>query len=210
MLSRVWLGKAGAMHGIAQDATPFRFNEQDTRRHTLENSFEQRAITITVTSRCIAVSLGRSSRRTSISVGLLPTTRHMVGDKWQVRTTGKVDKLTRQPVKGRRDPIWGDGRDALLAHGTSFLLQDRLMNCSDYSTAWICKRCGLLSSLGYDTSDDLGLGPTSQTSSSPPGRTEFSSSVKMRGPRGGILSTVFRYLVAELMAMGIKIALQAE
>ena len=25
--------------------------------------------------------------------------RHMVGDKWQVRTTGKVDKLTRQPVK---------------------------------------------------------------------------------------------------------------
>ncbi|CAH7669086.1 hypothetical protein BY996DRAFT_4574696 [Phakopsora pachyrhizi] len=40
-------------------------------------------------------------------------------------------------------------RDALLAHGTLFLLQDRLMNCLDYSTAWICKRCGLLVSLGY-------------------------------------------------------------
>lgn len=25
--------------------------------------------------------------------------RHMVGDKWQVRTTGRVDQLTRQPVK---------------------------------------------------------------------------------------------------------------
>ncbi|KAI8443627.1 hypothetical protein BY996DRAFT_6427196 [Phakopsora pachyrhizi] len=69
----------------------------------------------------------------------------MVGDKWQVRTTGKVDQLTRQPVKGRRR---GGGirfgemeRDALLAHGTLFLLQDRLMNCLDYSTAWICKRC---------------------------------------------------------------------
>lgn len=25
--------------------------------------------------------------------------RHMVGDKWQVRTTGPVDQLTHQPVK---------------------------------------------------------------------------------------------------------------
>jgi len=41
-------------------------------------------------------------------------------------------------------------RDALLAHGTSFLLQDRLMNCSDYSTAWVCRRCGSLISLGFD------------------------------------------------------------
>jgi DNA-directed RNA polymerase I subunit RPA2 len=41
-------------------------------------------------------------------------------------------------------------RDALIAHGTSFLLQDRLMNCSDYSTAWVCRNCGSLISLGYD------------------------------------------------------------
>lgn len=41
-------------------------------------------------------------------------------------------------------------RDALLAHGTSFLLQDRLMNCSDYSTSWICRTCGSLISLGFD------------------------------------------------------------
>lgn len=27
--------------------------------------------------------------------------RHMVGDKWQVRTTGRVDQTTRQPVKVR-------------------------------------------------------------------------------------------------------------
>jgi len=42
-------------------------------------------------------------------------------------------------------------RDALLAHGTSFLLQDRLMNCSDYSTGWVCRTCGSLISLGYDS-----------------------------------------------------------
>jgi DNA-directed RNA polymerase I subunit RPA2 len=48
-------------------------------------------------------------------------------------------------------------RDALIAHGTSFLLQDRLMNCSDYSTAWVCRTCGSLVSLGYE---DVSLGET--------------------------------------------------
>lgn len=43
-------------------------------------------------------------------------------------------------------------RDALIAHGTSFLLQDRLMNCSDYSTAWVCRNCGSLITLGFDQS----------------------------------------------------------
>ncbi len=46
-------------------------------------------------------------------------------------------------------------RDALIAHGTSYLLQDRLMNCSDYSLAWVCRTCGSLISLGHD---DVSLG----------------------------------------------------
>lgn len=46
-------------------------------------------------------------------------------------------------------------RDALIAHGTSYLLQDRLMNCSDYSTAWVCRTCGSIISLGFD---DVKLG----------------------------------------------------
>ncbi len=55
----------------------------------------------------------------------------------QVRTTGPIDILTHQPVKGRKRAggiRFGEmERDSLLAHGTSFLLQDRLLNCSDRS-----------------------------------------------------------------------------
>ena len=70
----------------------------------------------------------------------------MVNDKFQARTTGPVVSTTGQPIKGRSK---GGGirvgemeRDSLLAHGTAFLLQDRLMNCSDYTKAAICRTCG--------------------------------------------------------------------
>uniref|UniRef100_A0A914DAP6 DNA-directed RNA polymerase n=1 Tax=Acrobeloides nanus TaxID=290746 RepID=A0A914DAP6_9BILA len=35
-------------------------------------------------------------------------------------------------------------RDALIAHGSAFCLQDRLFNCSDRDSAYICRRCGSL------------------------------------------------------------------
>ncbi len=72
--------------------------------------------------------------------------RHMVGDKFQVRTTGPVHDLTRQPIKGRKRAggiRFGEmERDALIAHGGAYLLQDRLVNCSDYGLCWGCRGCG--------------------------------------------------------------------
>lgn len=88
--------------------------------------------------------------------------RHMVSDKWQVllkhnkfnlkqnnllifyqvRSTGPVDAVTKQPVKGRKKGGGGRvgemERDALISHGTPFLMQDRFMDCSDKSTVSIC------------------------------------------------------------------------
>ena len=71
--------------------------------------------------------------------------RHMVSDKFQVRTTGPIDILTHQPVKGRKRAggiRFGEmERDSLLAHGSSFILQDRLLNCSDRSFVSMQGRC---------------------------------------------------------------------
>ena len=142
-------------------------------------------------------------------------------------------------------------RDALIAHGTSFLLQDRLMNCSDYSTAWVCRTCGSLISLGYD---DVSLGERvvgtgARLRPSGPGgeycrvcraaaeaederarralatgqsgaqgrnglRVAISSQqVLGSATKGGDLDIVaipyvFRYLCAELAAMGIAVSLE--
>lgn len=66
----------------------------------------------------------------------------------QVRSTGPVNPVTRQPIKGRK---FGGGirfgemeRDALLAHGAAYLLHDRLHTCSDYTVMEVCSACGSL------------------------------------------------------------------
>ena len=76
--------------------------------------------------------------------------RHMVDDKYQARERADrdsgVDPLTGQPVKGRKK---GGGirvgemeRDALIAHGTLQVGQDRLLRSSDLGVTRTCGACG--------------------------------------------------------------------
>ncbi|KAF9464822.1 DNA-directed RNA polymerase I polypeptide 2 [Collybia nuda] len=160
MLVESMAGKAGAMHGLAQDATPFKFSEEDTAIDYFGeqllaagyNYYGNEPMYSGITGQEFAADI-------YLGVVYYQRLRHMVLDKFQVRTTGPVDPVTRQPVKGRKRAggiRFGEmERDALIAHGTSFLLQDRLMNCSDYSTTWVCRTCGSLISLGYE---DISLG----------------------------------------------------
>lgn len=142
-------GKSGALHGLAQDCTPFKFKDKEGETaveyfgHQLKragyNYYGNEPMYSGITGEELAADI-------YIGVVYYQRLRHMVNDKFQVRTTGPVTPLTGQPIKGRAK---GGGirvgemeRDALLAHGTAFLLQDRLMNCSDYTKASICKACG--------------------------------------------------------------------
>eukprot|EP00897_Mesotaenium_endlicherianum_P006739 jgi/Mesen1/6093/ME000031S05363 len=142
--------------------------------------------------------------------------RHMVSDKFQVRSTGPVNTLTQQPVKGRK---FGGGirfgemeRDALLSHGAAYLLHDRLHSCSDYHTTHVCSKCGSL--LGAeivpqtgDTAATLGLGLGAS------GDTSRKKVVACRvcrtaaGVESVAMPYVFKYLSAELAAMNIKLSL---
>jgi DNA-directed RNA polymerase I subunit RPA2 len=47
--------------------------------------------------------------------------------------------------------------------------EDRLMNCSDYSTAWVCRTCGSLISLGYEDVSVGGVLAGTTASSAPSG-----------------------------------------
>ena len=140
-------GKAGALHGLAQDSSPWRFSEQDTAgsyfgeqlRCAGYNYHGNEPMYSGVTGCEFAADIYQG-------VVFYQRLRHMVNDKFQVRTTGPVTPLTGQPIKGRAK---GGGirvgemeRDALLAHGCAYLLQDRLLGCSDYKKEWVCKVCG--------------------------------------------------------------------
>lgn len=216
-------GKAGALHGVAQDATPFKFSDKDRPVDYFGEQLRAAGYNYYGNEPMYSGITGEEFHA-DIYLGLVyyQRLRHMVNDKFQVRTTGPVDPLTRQPVKGRKRAggiRFGEmERDALIAHGTSFLLQDRLMNCSDYSTAWVCRNCGSLVSLGFE---EVGGGQGMQEycricdehkhEHAEEKSKEKGVGVVMRGgEKKGRMDVVpvpyvFRYLCAEMACMGIKL-----
>lgn len=130
--------------------------------------------------------------------------RHMIKDKAQARAHGPIDVLTRQPIKGRKK---GGGirlgemeRDALIAHGVSFILKERLMLSSDCSPGFVCETCGSL--LGcYEVEDPLYHEQTKRCV----GCEGAGASARVKRIQ---VPFVLRYLTNELSAMNIKLSFQ--
>lgn len=233
-------GKSGALHGLAQDCTPFTFSEQHTAADFFGDQLRVAGYNYHGNEPMYSGITGREfAADIYLGVVYYQRLRHMVNDKFQVRTTGPVTPLTGQPVKGRSK---GGGirvgemeRDALLAHGTAFLLQDRLMNCSDAQRAWICRSCGSFLATQTIVSQ---FSNRARTGKAAAGNTGADAIVRCRacareavfedskakmwedgsGRRfvGGANTTmvdvpgVLRYLDVELAAMGVKMKYQIE
>ncbi|CAK6962407.1 DNA-directed RNA polymerase I subunit RPA2 [Scomber scombrus] len=208
MLIESMAGKSGALHGLSHDATPFTFSEEDAALEYFGKMLRAGGYNYYGTERLYS-GLSGLELEADIFIGVVyyQRLRHMVSDKFQVRTTGARDKVTNQPVGGRN--IQGGirfgemERDALLAHGSSFLLHDRLFNCSDRSVAQVCVDCGsLISPLLEKPPPYWSAMLHRKTVCTLCGKSDSIDSVSV--------PYVFRYFVAELAAMNIKVKLDVK
>lgn len=81
--------------------------------------------------------------------------KHMVLDKMHARGMGPRQLITRQPTEGRSRNgglrVGEMERDCLIAYGTSNLIYERLMISSDPFEVQVCRKCGLLGYINYQT-----------------------------------------------------------
>lgn len=145
---------------------------------------------------------------------LIPHSCILLRPSLQVRSTGPINPLTRQPVKGRK---LGGGirlgemeRDSLLAHGAAYLLHDRLHTCSDYCTVQMCAECGSLISTVSQPMDSSILGRVGTQDASNRPTTICRIHNSSRNVVTVAMPYVFKYLVSELAAMNIKVTLDVK
>eukprot|EP00795_Rhopilema_esculentum_P014271 gene14271-5300_t len=206
MLIESMAGKSASLHGITHDSTPFKFSEEKTAIDFFGNLLTKAGYNYFGNERLYSGTDGRELEA-DIFVGIVyyQRLRHMVADKFQVRTTGPIDQLTHQPVGGRKRQggiRFGEmERDALISHGSAMLLHDRLMNCSDETTAHICTKCGsLLSPILDKPPNELAAVSSQEKRRWSCLQCKSTNSIKEL-----TIPYVFRYLVAELATMNINV-----
>jgi DNA-directed RNA polymerase I subunit RPA2 len=225
MLVESMAGKAGALHGMFQDATPFSFHESGEQISVDYFGEQLRAAGYNYYgSEPLYSGVSGCLMQADLYIGVVyyQRLRHMVSDKYQVRATGPVNPLTRQPIKGRKK---GGGirlgemeRDSLLSHGTAFLLQDRLLNCSDKHIAHACSRCGdmlmpttersVILSAGQSKEEAINKAKLRLICRNPTCLEKVSAEGNDDAVEPIILPYVYRYLVNELAAMNVKLKLE--
>jgi DNA-directed RNA polymerase I subunit RPA2 len=154
MLIESTCSKAGALEWSFINADPFQCGDGQSRlpTHFFGDILENHGLHA---NGCGALISGITGEALAVDIYIgcvfYQRLRHMVSDKVQVRSVGAKNAFTHQPLHGRK---FGGGvrfgemeRDSLLAHGTAFLLRDRLSTSSDSCPIDICRRCGKLTSL---------------------------------------------------------------
>lgn len=139
------MGKVSSVVGAQGDATPFNGCGVEDIASILESyGMEKHGNEILYN--------GRTGEMIHTEIFIGPTfyqrLKHMVCDKMHSRgSNGPVVMLTRQPAEGRaRNGGLRFGemeRDAIVAHGASCFIKERMLDVSDNYRVFVCKKCGL-------------------------------------------------------------------
>lgn len=137
-------GKVCALEGHEGDGTPFNPNNvEELKRRLKELGYEENGYEYLYN--------GMTSHKIKTMIFIGPTyyqrLKHMVIDKRHSRNRGPRTILTRQPLEGRsRDGGLRLGemeRDAIIAHGMSKFLKEKMVDSSDAYKTYVCNKCGL-------------------------------------------------------------------
>ena len=137
--------KVGALECNYIDGTPFQDNAniEDANEILRKYGFEDYGLE--------TLYSGITGEKMEAKIFICPTyylrLKHLAMDKMHARASGPKQILTRQPPDGRaRDGglRWGEmERDVGIAHGSAFLLREKLLEASDKYVTYVCNICGL-------------------------------------------------------------------
>ena len=209
MLIEAMAGKSGASHGTYQQFSAFQSFENDSAVDYFGKELLKAGYNYYGTETMYSGISGEQFK-VDIYLGVVyyQRLRHMVSDKSQARSTGPIDVLTRQPIKGRKHHggiRFGEmERDSLISHGVAGALRDRLMLCSDYSEGYLCPTCGSLIGACPKVTIEDSLQQLSIKQKTQCRQCGCTDCKKVAIPY------VLRYLLNELAAMNVKLKFGCE
>ncbi|KAH9386057.1 DNA-directed RNA polymerase I subunit RPA2 [Nematocida major] len=191
--------KAGACLGMPMDGSMFKYGEKEEGDDMTASEYFGNMLESAGFKRGGGETLYSGVTGTPLSVDVFfgivyyQRLRHMVSDKYQVRTSGPIDALTKQPIGGRSKcggiRLGEMERDVLISHGACSVINDRMLACSDGTVLNVCREC---SSLSFFQKWSCTKCKTNR------------HLVKMEFPY------VFKYLVAELASVNIQCKIKVE
>ena len=184
-------GKSGSLNGIFHDSSSFRLAKKYMATYKFSEKLRESGFQY-YGNEIFYSGYNGEPLFVEIFTGIVQYQRlkHMVIDKFQVSETGPRNIMTRQPIKGRKTGgaiRFGEmERDALLGHGSAFLLHDRLQLSSDLHSFKINIKTGSILDLKFTKKVKHTNNPNLFTN-----KTTF-------------LPYVTKFLIAELSVMNIK------